>query len=137
MHLAGHGVYEWPLGDGTDATVTGMVLGNGMYLTAGEIGQMRQVPELVVVNCCHLGVDGPAGPASPVGPAGRAAQARRAVRGHRHRAATGNYHRLAASFATELIDIGVRAVVACGWAVDDGAAATFATHLLRPDARRA
>ena len=107
VHLAGHGVYEWPLGDGTQATVTGMVLGNGMYLTAGEIGQMRQVPELVVVNCCHLGA---------IGPGGDAPQ-------------TGAYHRLAASFATELIDIGVRAVVAAGWAVDDGAASTFANTL--------
>jgi hypothetical protein len=107
IHLAGHGVYEWPLGDGTDATVTGMVLGNGMFLTAGEIGQMRQVPELVVVNCCHLG---------SVGTGANAPQ-------------TGTYHRLAASFATELIDIGVRAVVACGWAVDDTAASTFANTL--------
>ncbi len=107
VHLAGHGVYQWPLGDGTQATVTGMVLGNGMYLTAGEIGQMRQVPELVVVNCCHLGA---------IGPGGDTPQ-------------TGIYHRLAASFATELIDIGVRAVVACGWAVDDAAASTFANTL--------
>ncbi|WP_330474966.1 CHAT domain-containing protein [Terrabacter sp. C0L_2] len=134
VHLAGHGVYEWPLGDGTDATVTGMVLGNGMYLTAGEVGQMRQVPELVVVNCCHLGSmgpvapvgavgtgapGGPAGPGGVPGPGGTSGPAPR----------TGNYHRLAASFATELIDIGVRAVVACGWAVDDGAASTFATTL--------
>ena len=65
VHLAGHGVFEWPLGDGTDATVTGMVLGNGMYLTAGEVGQMRQVPELVVVNCCHLGSMGPSGARRP------------------------------------------------------------------------
>ncbi|WP_404389229.1 CHAT domain-containing protein [Humibacillus xanthopallidus] len=108
VHLAGHGVYDWPLGDGTEARVTGMVLGNGMYLTAGEIGQMRQVPELVVVNCCHLGAMG-------------GLQATTTGR------TTGTYHRLAASFATELIDIGVRAVVACGWAVDDSAAATFAT----------
>ncbi|HET8988315.1 MAG TPA: CHAT domain-containing protein, partial [Humibacillus sp.] len=108
VHLAGHGVYDWPLGDGTDARVTGMVLGNGMYLTAGEIGQMRQVPELVVVNCCHLG-----------------AMAGAPVTGPQR--TSGNYHRLAASFATELIDIGVRAVIACGWAVDDPAAATFAT----------
>jgi hypothetical protein len=108
VHLAGHGVYDWPLGDGTDATVTGMVLGNGMYLTAAEIGQMRQVPELVVVNCCHLGAMGGLAGAAP----GRT---------------SGNYHRLAASIATELIDIGVRAVVACGWAVDDKAASTFAT----------
>ena len=136
VHLAGHGVYEWPLGDGTDATVTGMVLGNGMYLTAGEVGQMRQVPELVVVNCCHLGSMGPAGPASPVGPAGSSSPGASGSPGVSPGTGqrTGNYHRLAASFATELIDIGVRVVVACGWAVDDGAAATFATTLLRPDA---
>ena len=117
VHLAGHGVYEWPLGDGTDATVTGMVLGNGMYLTAGEVGQMRQVPELVVVNCCHLGSMGPTGPTTP---SGRGSSARASGSpGVRPDRAPGNYHRLAASFATELIDIGVRAVVACGWAVDD------------------
>ncbi|TQM57429.1 CHAT domain-containing protein [Humibacillus xanthopallidus] len=116
VHLAGHGVYDWPLGDGTDARVTGMVLGNGMYLTAGEIGQMRQVPELVVVNCCHLGAMGGSRPASP-GAAPGTASGR----------TSGNFHRLAASIATELIDIGVRAVVACGWAVDDKAASTFAT----------
>jgi len=129
VHLAGHGVYEWPLGDGTDATVTGMVLGNGMYLTAGEVGQMRQVPELVVVNCCHLGSMGPAGPASPVGPAGASSPGVSSGPGVSPGTGqrTGNYHRLAASFATELIDIGVRVVVACGWAIDDGAAATFAT----------
>ena len=135
IHLAGHGVYEWPLGDGTDATVTGMVLGNGMYLTAGEVGQMRQVPELVVVNCCHLGSMGSAGPVPPVTPTtaggsggpggfgGSSAPPGSAAGVPR----SGNYHRLAASFATELIDIGVRAVVACGWAVDDAAASTFAT----------
>ncbi|WP_020142109.1 CHAT domain-containing protein [Terracoccus sp. 273MFTsu3.1] len=119
VHLAGHGVFEWPLGDGTDATVTGMVLGNGMYLTAGEVGQMRQVPELVVVNCCHLGSMGPSTPVGPAAPAAPGLPTERA----------GNYHRLAASFATELIDIGVRAVVACGWAVDDAAASTFAATL--------
>ncbi len=129
VHLAGHGVYEWPLGDGTDATVTGMVLGNGMYLTAGEVGQMRQVPELVVVNCCHLGSMGPAAPASPVGAAGSSSPGASGGSGLSPGTGqrSGNYHRLAASFATELIDIGVRVVVACGWAVDDGAAATFAT----------
>ncbi|EWT02401.1 hypothetical protein N865_06035 [Intrasporangium oryzae NRRL B-24470] len=140
VHLAGHGVYQWPLPaprspmpyaaepagapatDGAPAgsavapavaptLVTGMVLGGGMYLTAGEIGQMRQVPELVVVNCCHLGTVA-ADASDPSAPP-----------------RSGNFHRLAASFATELIEIGVRGVVACGWAVDDGAASTFASSL--------
>jgi hypothetical protein len=122
VHLAGHGVYQWPLGDGTDAMVTGMVLGNGMYLTAGEIGQMRQVPELVVVNCCHLGAMGAPASAPPGAPRAAGAPAAAFSGG-----TSGNFHRLAASVATELIDIGVRAVVACGWAVDDKAASTFAT----------
>ncbi|WP_323096178.1 CHAT domain-containing protein [Intrasporangium sp. YIM S08009] len=113
VHLAGHGVFDWPVPaagtDGVDGTarVTGLVLGGGMFLTAGEIGQLRQVPELVFVNCCHLGAVPEGDTAAPT--------------------LGGRYHRLAASVATELIDIGVRAVVACGWAVDDEAAATFAT----------
>jgi hypothetical protein len=112
VHLAGHGVFEWPVpgtGDGASepTKVTGMVLGGGMFLTAGEIGQLRQVPELVFVNCCHLGAVPESGAVAPT--------------------LGGRYHRLAASIATELIDIGVRVVVACGWAVDDEAAATFAT----------
>lgn len=117
VHLAGHGVYRLPVGrtgpagptagDG-GASVTGMVLGNGMYLTAAEIGQMRQVPELVFVNCCHLGTVAP----------DRAAGA-----------APTSFHRMAASVATELISVGVRAVVACGWAVDDEAAGAFADAL--------
>ncbi|MCB1718816.1 MAG: CHAT domain-containing protein, partial [Candidatus Competibacteraceae bacterium] len=37
-----------------------------------------------------------------------------------------NRHRLAANLATQLIRMGVRAVVAAGWAVDDAAAETFA-----------
>ena len=35
--------------------VTGMVIGDGMFLTPHEIAQMRSVPELVFINCCHLG----------------------------------------------------------------------------------
>ncbi len=121
VHLAGHGVYRYPVGaqpapgipapvtlDVPAPTVTGMVLGRGMYLTAAEIGQMRQVPELVFVNCCHLGTVAGDQP----GPRPAA-----------------NFHKLAASFATELIAIGVRAVIACGWAVDDEAAGAFADAL--------
>ena len=37
-----------------------------------------------------------------------------------------DYNRLASSVARELIEIGVRCVVAAGWAVDDDAAYTFA-----------
>jgi pimeloyl-ACP methyl ester carboxylesterase/tetratricopeptide (TPR) repeat protein len=116
VHLAGHGVvdYEVPLTDAEQqrATagrpierqrVTGMVLGKGVFLTPAEIAQMRRVPELVFVNCCHLGEikDVEAAP-------------------------TRDRHLLAANIATELIRIGVKAVVAAGWAVDDNAAELFA-----------
>ena len=60
---------------------------------------MEMVPDLVFLNCCHLGK-------MNVGPVA--------------------YNRLAYSISRELIEIGVRCVIAAGWAVDDDAAATFA-----------
>jgi len=103
IHLAGHGYYEAPGADGSARS--GMVLDNGVYLTAVEIGQMQQVPELVFLNCCHLGqVGGEAPRSTPTTP----------------------YNRLAASISRELIEMGVRAVVAAGWAVRDDAALEFA-----------
>jgi CHAT domain-containing protein/pimeloyl-ACP methyl ester carboxylesterase len=108
IHLAGHGVFEFPLqSTGTSVNepevVTGMVLGEGMFLTPAEIEQMRFVPELVFVNCCHLG-------------------STRGESQQKHVA----FHRLASNLATQLIRMGVRAVVAAGWAVNDDAAKTFA-----------
>ncbi len=119
VHLAGHGSLGQSPPDApadpsndTDSNSsqppqrTGMVLGNGSFLTAGELEQMETVPELVFVNCCHLGsMDG--GPDSEEAqPSGR----------------------LASSFALQLIRIGVRAVIAAAWKVDDEAAKAFATQ---------
>ena len=121
LHLAGHGVYDHlpetagrcddcgqALPEATlymrrksSAAVSGMVLGEGLYLTPAEVKQMRQVPELVFINCCHLG---------------RIEADQRPLR----------FNQLAANLATEFIRMGVRAVVAAGWAVDDGAAKVFA-----------
>jgi tetratricopeptide (TPR) repeat protein len=104
VHLAGHGHYEAPTTAGGKAR-SGMVLDNGVLLTAVEVGQMQQVPELVFLNCCHIGQTGPeAGPRPP------------AV----------EFNRLAASVSRELIQMGVRAVMAAGWAVQDAAAKLFA-----------
>ena len=104
VHLAGHGHYEPPTtADGKARS--GMVLDNGVFLTAVEVGQMQQVPELVFLNCCHIGQTGPeAMPRKP----------------------TVEFNRLAASVSRELIEMGVRAVVAAGWAVADDAAKGFA-----------
>lgn len=104
IHLAGHGQYEAPTTSGGKAR-SGMVLDNGVFLTAVEIGQMQQVPELVFLNCCHIGQTGPESPP----PTARV-----------------EFNRLAASVSRELIQMGVRAVVAAGWAVNDAAAKVFA-----------
>ncbi len=103
IHLAGHGHYVPPT-EGSSAR-SGMVLDNGVFLTAVEIGQMQQVPELVFLNCCFIGQ---VGPESPLG-GGKV-----------------EFNRLAASISRELIEMGVRAVVAAGWAVRDDAALSFA-----------
>ena len=103
VHVAGHGEPVDAAGNG------GVVLSNGTFLGASEIKAMRVVPELVFVNCCHL-----------------AAADRRAVLGDARR---GVYDRaaFASGVAQALIKIGVRCVIAAGWAVDDAAASAFAT----------
>jgi pimeloyl-ACP methyl ester carboxylesterase/tetratricopeptide (TPR) repeat protein len=106
LHLAAHGVFEFDAAAGKEP-VSGLVLDNGMFFTAAEADQLRYVPELVFINCCHLGQT-----------SGETSQ----------RAA---FHKLAANLATQFIGMGVRAVVAAGWAVDDAAAKTFALALYR------
>jgi len=108
VHLAGHGVYEFVMDAEKEQDpckksekISGMVIGTNEFLTAAVIRQMRVVPELVFVNCCHLGKT-------------------------ESKPADINFPGLAANLATELIRMGVRAVVAAGWAVDDEAAQKFA-----------
>jgi hypothetical protein len=102
LHLAAHGVFEFPVDQEhpDQDKVSGMALGDGMYLTTAEIEQLRYVPDLVFLNCCHLGQ----------------------AKGE----AKVKFHRLAANLATQLIRMGARVVIAAGWAVNDAAAATFA-----------
>lgn len=111
LHFAGHGVYRWdplakrqrlPGEEGAD-TVSGMVLGEGVFLTPGTIEQLRYVPEFVFLNCCYLGqID-----ADDLVP-------------------RGDRPRLAANLATQFIRMGAKAVIAAGWAVADDAAIAFA-----------
>lgn len=120
LHLAGHGVYDYagaddvagPHCDGGSRKpqrVSGMVIGDGVFLTPVEVQQMRVVPELVFINCCHLGRVEPGAEANPWFVP----------------------HRLAANLAVEFIGMGVRAVVAAGWEVDDRAARCFAEAFYR------
>lgn len=99
MHIAAHGVHEHVAKEG-DTPLTGLIIGKEVFLQPGDAEQLRHVPELVFLNCCHLGrTDG----------AGNEA-----------------YNKLAANLAVAFIRMGARAVVAAGWEVDDEAGVTFA-----------
>lgn len=80
--------------------LTGMVLGPKTYLTSAQIDKLRHVPEFVFINCCHLG----------------------AMKAD----AQPRWGELAANLSTQFIEMGCKAVIAAGWAVDDSAANTFA-----------
>ena len=96
VHIAGHGM---PAAAGSAG---GVVLSTGCFLGPDEIRNMRTVPELVFVNCCHLA----GGDESQLLKYDRAS--------------------FASGVAGALIEIGVRCVIAAGWAVDDDAAGVFA-----------
>jgi CHAT domain-containing protein len=103
IHVAGHGV------PGSNGAAGGVVLSNGTFLGPDEFSNMRTVPELVFVNSCHLG----------------AADAAELLNTRYDRA------EFASNVAGALISIGVRCVVAAGWAVDDEAAIAFAEEFYR------
>lgn len=105
LHIAAHGVFDQPHRDG--GRRSGVVLSDGLLITAAEIEAMETVPELVFLSCCHLGrvEDGRGSPED-------------AER-------LGEANKLAASVARELIRIGVRCVVVAGWAVNDALARQF------------
>lgn len=96
LHISAHGVFDLPHKDGLRRS--GVVLSDGLLITAAEIEAMETVPELVFLNCCHL-----------------------AKMDEVHR--DGN--KLAASISRQLMEIGVRCVVVAGWAVDDDMASKF------------
>ncbi len=100
IHIAGHG----DPGAADDPTSRGgVVLSGKAFLGPSEIAAMRTVPEMVFVNCCHLAAIDP--------------------NGTRRDFETGAF---AAGVAEQLIRIGVRCVVAAGWAVGDEPAKAFA-----------
>lgn len=93
----------------------GVIIGERDRLTALEIQQMQTTPDLVFLNCCHL--------ASTLSPgAGPVSDPRTTV----WTRPEWRPDRFAAGISRQLVDNGVRAVVAAGWAVADDAAATFA-----------
>ena len=56
LHISAHGVFDLRHADGR--LRSGVVLSDGLLITAAEIGAMEVVPELVFLNCCHLGTGG-------------------------------------------------------------------------------
>ena len=112
VHIAGHGEPELLRGE-LPPQLRGVVLSDDTFLGPREVEAMRVVPELVFLNCCHL-----------------AADPKNLLKGY-DRAS------FAAGVAKQLIRIGVRCVVAAGWAVEDHAAnrfaVTFYESLLRGD----
>lgn len=108
VHVAGHGEPVQRNEAGQLVALGGVVLSDGTFLGPDEIRSMRTVPELVFVNCCHLA-------------ARDSSQTLRLV----------NRAEFAWGVADSLIEIGVRCVIAAGWAVDDGPAKVFATTFYR------
>ncbi len=97
IHLAGHGIFNEKR-----PKASGMLIGNGVFLSTKEICQMSKVPELVFVNCCFLG-----------------------KMNDKSEALFSKRYKLAANIGTQLIMNGVKVVIAAGWAVDDAAALYF------------
>jgi CHAT domain-containing protein len=108
LHIAGHGVFD------PEADEIGVVLGNGMFLSPALYESRSKVPEFAFINCCFSGV-----------------MERAYERFYQDR------YKLAANLGTQLIGMGVNAVVVTGWGVDDNAAELFAStlydHLLAGD----
>lgn len=87
--------------DERDATkAEGTVVRHWLLLTPDDVREcVAQVPEMVFINCCHLG---------------------------RQPGVARNAPKMASNFANSFMEIGCRAVVAAGWAVEDSAAQCFA-----------
>ncbi|MDN3665678.1 CHAT domain-containing protein [Algibacter miyuki] len=97
MHFAGHGIYD------PENCNVGIAIGNGICIDPAMINQLGYVPEFVFINCCYSG-----------------------TLNAQDEAYSKNRYRLAANIGTQLIEMGVKAIIISGWAVNDGAAKVFA-----------
>lgn len=80
----------------------GMVIGPGRFLTPSDVQNIRRVPTLVFLNCCHLGL----------------------IKEEKERHV--DFIHIATNLATQFIEMGTKLVIAAAWSVDDSAAKTFA-----------
>jgi CHAT domain-containing protein len=115
VHIAGHGeAPQWTqnppqMARSRQGTPRGVVLSDDAFLGPAEIAKLRPVPDLVFINCCHLAAHNPEQLLARQGDARL------------------SYAWRAATLADALIQIGVRCVIAAGWAIEDEAALAFAT----------
>ena len=109
VHIAAHGVFD------EDWRRSGVALGPlpEHRLTALEFEAMSSTPDLVFLNCCHLGRMGWLFDQAD----------------NTDTQVLERPHRVAGTVAQQLLRNGVRAVVVAGWPVDDFAAAAFASEL--------
>jgi CHAT domain-containing protein len=98
VHIVGHGIVR---SDGT----AGVVLSKDAVFGQREFEAMRSVPQLAFINCYFGKIPESDANISTLG---------------------GRHPLFAATIAEQLIRIGLRCVVAAGWAVDDISAKTFA-----------
>ncbi|HJL16062.1 MAG TPA: CHAT domain-containing protein [Sandaracinaceae bacterium LLY-WYZ-13_1] len=96
LHIASHGI----LVDGR----TQVLLEGQQTLTSDLVQNLREVPGIIFLNCCHAGV----------------------VHSDRTTDVLEDAPAFAAQIAQAFLRAGARAVVAAGWEVDDAAARTFA-----------
>ena len=106
IHIAAHGRFD---AESKSPDRNGVVISADEVLGPVQFRQRLVAPDLVFLNCCHIGrIDPQSG--------------NKADRSH--------YAHLAASLALELLRSGVAAVVAAGWAVNDRQAWEFADPVL-------
>jgi hypothetical protein len=124
LHIAGHGEPPEKIGPQPqkaddppqrDGRPRGVVLSGGLFLGPALIRKMRPVPELVFVNCCHLA----------------ARNTNQLLREDQSLGRSYDRASFASGVAEELIKLGVRCVIAAGWAVGDSQAQAFATTFYR------
>ena len=96
MHFAGHGLYD------IENNKVGIAIGDGIFIDPQKLRQIGYVPEFVFINCCYSGA--------------------MSAKDDMYKR---NRYRLAANIGTQLIEMGVKAIIISGWAVDDAAARDF------------
>ncbi len=96
MHFAGHGIYD------PENCNVGIAIGGGICIDPAMINQIGYVPEFIFINCCYSG-----------------------VLSANDDAYSKNRYKLAANVGTQLIEMGVKAIIISGWAVNDNAAKVF------------